>query len=172
MTWIRNKNRKRSQMNENNAISLFSNVSDFLSVFCIVRYVKIKSFDCPIVNMIFFFCGLSRSRCVSLISWLKRQHLYLSLLYSLARWIDFIIQFSFFVWKFKGIFAAIILFWLLFLSAQQFRVNCNKCRMKLQFWIWKGANIVAKATSQNILHKLLEFILAREKFISSQKASI
>lgn len=49
---IRNKNRKQSQMSANNAISLFSNVSDFLSFYFILfhSHVNISNhFDCAIV---------------------------------------------------------------------------------------------------------------------------
>lgn len=62
MTLVRNKNRKRSQMNENNAISLFSNVSRFffLSFFILViRTSKLSLLNCLLLLQ---FLPLNRTK--------------------------------------------------------------------------------------------------------------
>lgn len=71
MTWrIRNKNRKRSQMSANNAISLFSNVSDFLS-FYFVRTISLarqnsSQFDCAIVTLLLYISCIGSEKVTSL----------------------------------------------------------------------------------------------------------
>lgn len=161
---IRNQNRKRSQMSANNAISLFSNVSDFLSFMFLVRpsfsrsHIKIPAYDCAIVACVFF---------IFLVAMDKSNVFIILITLMLNEW-DLIIQFWFFVWKLKAFLRLNSVLATIF-KCKHFNLNCNKYRMKLQFY-WKSpTKFKATIAATHFSQSCAQFILVVRNLLAGKK---